>query len=127
LSASAPGHAGFGSGAHGHGAVHGGNTGATAAALGSLNASHASAQAFAHASPNSVVGHLAAYAAALNNGLTNANIATAAQALAKAANHSLTTTVVMAVNNNLTAKGVLNVSVDNTVAAHIASMANADR
>jgi len=73
------------------------------------------------------VGHLAAYAAALNNGLTNANIATAAQALAKAANHSLTTAMVIAVNNNLTAKGVLNVSVDNTVAAHIASMANADR
>jgi hypothetical protein len=73
------------------------------------------------------VGHLAAYAAALNRGLTNANITTAAQTLAKAANHSLTTAVVMAVNQNLTTRGVLNVSVDQTVAAHIASVANVYR
>jgi hypothetical protein len=106
---------------------HAGSHGVTAASLGSLNASHASTQAFAHASSHSVVSQLSAYAAALNNGLTPANIAIAAQSLAKAANHSLTPAVVTTVNNNLTAKGVLSVSVSPSVAAQIAAQANADR
>jgi hypothetical protein len=103
------------------GVGHGSTTGATAASLGSLNASHASPSAFAHAAPNSVVGQLAAYASALNNG----NINAAALALAAAANHSLTAQTVMAVNTNLTAANVLSVSVTPAQAATIAAMANA--
>ena len=63
-SASAPGHAGFGSSTSGHGQGHG----SLASQLGSLNASHASAQALGHAASPSVVGQLAAYATALSIG-----------------------------------------------------------
>lgn len=94
--------------------------GATASALGSLNASHANAQAFAHASPNSVVGELAAYANALNHG----NLSEAAMALGLAANHSVTAQTVMAVNANLTNSSVLGVSVTPAQAQTIAEMAN---
>jgi len=97
--------------------------GALASALGSLNASHASKQAFAHASSHSVVGQLAAYAAALNSG----NLSAAAKALAKAANHTLTAKVVEAVDTRLTMAGVLSVSVSPAQAAKLAAMANADR
>jgi hypothetical protein len=79
--------------------------GSTASALGALNASHASARAMSHASPNSRVGKIAAYKAAINNldavnaafALGNATVAqqtaaqtSAAQALAKAANKGIT-------------------------------------
>ena len=97
--------------------------GALASAMGSLNASHASQQAFAHASHNSVVGQLAAYASALNQG----NLSAAAQSLAKASNHALTAQVVTAVNANLANAGVLSVSVSAAQAAKLAAMANADR
>lgn len=105
---------------HGVGTGHGMGHGATASALGSLNASHANAQAFAHASPNSVVGELAAYANALNHG----NLSEAAMALGLAANHSVTAQTVMAVNANLTNSSVLGVSVTPAQAQTIAEMAN---
>src|SRR5262249_59359811 len=47
------------------------NPSATASALGALNASHASATALAHASPNSEVGKIAAYKQALTTVLSN--------------------------------------------------------
>jgi len=102
---------------------HASSHGVTAASLGSLNASHASAQAFAHASPHSVVGQLSAYAVALNKG----DLSAAASALAQAANHSVTAAVVTTVNTNLTQAHVLSVSVSQSQAATIASMANAQR
>jgi hypothetical protein len=108
--------------------------------LGSLNASHASAQAFGHAASPSVVGQLAAYATALNSYATAlANnqpaqaqqaLAAAAQALANAANNTLSASVVTAVNGNLVAGGVLSGSAAaaaNQAAGTIAGMANADR
>jgi len=101
------------------GAGHG--MGAAASALGSLNASHANAQAFAHASPHSVVGQLAAYASALNHG----NLSEAAMALGLAANRAVTTQAVMAVNANLMHASVLSVSVTPAQAQTIAAMANA--
>ena len=48
---------------HGNSGIHslGHNSGKSASALGALNAAHASAQAFAHASPNSRIGKIKAY------------------------------------------------------------------
>jgi hypothetical protein len=98
--------------------------GGLASAMGSLNASHASMQAFGHAAPPSVVGQLAAYATALNNG----NLPAAAQALAHAANSTLSASVVTAVNSNLVAAGALSASAAAAAnPATIAGMANADR
>ena len=55
--------------------------GSTASALGALNAAHASANALAHASPNSRVGKVAAYKDAINSlNTTNANLAAAQSA-----------------------------------------------
>ena len=104
--------------------------GATASTLGSLNASHASATAFGHASPNSVVGQLSAYAQALN--APNPDIAAAAMALAQAA-HSpapIAASTVTAINTNLNNSGVLGAngfSFGNTNAQAIADQANSDR
>jgi hypothetical protein len=97
--------------------------------MGALNASHASSTALAHAAPNSRVGHLAAYAAAIKslsaappNSLAAAlAISQAAQALAKASNKSVTPLSVRAVNKTMG----LNVSATNVAA--IADQANTDR
>ncbi|MPZ10479.1 MAG: hypothetical protein GEU89_09740 [Kiloniellaceae bacterium] len=62
-----------------------------------MNASHASATARANAAPNSQVGKLGAYAAAMESG----DVETAAQALADAANKEITADVVAAVNQNM--------------------------
>ncbi len=102
--------------AEGHESGKHGN-GSTASSMGSLNASHASPEAFENASAKSRVGQLAAYANAVNQGKLSA----AAQALAKASNKALTTESVQAVNANLS------ISMSNQTAANIASMANADR
>ncbi|MGH7125454.1 MAG: hypothetical protein ACREFI_13850 [Stellaceae bacterium] len=94
--------------------------GLTASALGALNAAHASPNALAHASPNSRVGKIAAYKDAINAlNVANANLAAcasncgalvsaqataqanAAQALANAANKSISTTSVVGVDNLL--------------------------
>ena len=64
--------------------------GISAAALGSLNAAHASATARENASPNSMVGHIAAFAEAVESENVNA----AAEALAARANKSITPEVV---------------------------------
>jgi hypothetical protein len=72
-------------------------TAKSASALGSLNASHASATARAHASPNSQVGKLAAYEAALAEG----DLEAAAAALGSAANKEITPEVVAEVNQNM--------------------------
>lgn len=72
-------------------------TGTARAALGSLNASHASSTARANASPNSRVGGLAAYEAALAAG----DLEEAAQALGRTANKAVTPDVVAEVNRNL--------------------------
>ena len=114
--------------------------GVTASQLGSLNASHASPQGFAHASANSVVGQLGAYAAALNAAAVaqaqnntaafQAALANAAMALAQASNHSLSATTVTAVNGNLGSSGVLGPSgmaLGNAQAAGIAAAANTDQ
>lgn len=55
---------GNGNGKGGGNSSGAGNQGQKASAMGALNASHASANAFAHASPNSRVGRIAAYKAA---------------------------------------------------------------
>jgi hypothetical protein len=103
--------------------------GATASALGSLNASHVSAQGLAHAASNSRVGQLSGYAAAVHS--LNAApphslaasraISQAAQALAKASNKTVTPTVVQAVNVNL------GLTVSRSNAAAIARQANFDK
>ena len=64
--------------------------GISAAALGSLNAAHASPTARQNASPNSMVGHIAAFADAVESEDINA----AAEALAAKANKSITPEVV---------------------------------
>ncbi len=64
--------------------------GISAAALGSLNAANASATARDNASPNSMVGHIAAFAEAAES----ENINAAAEALAAKANKSITPEVV---------------------------------
>lgn len=66
--------------------------GISAAALGSLNAAHASANARENASPNSMVGHIAAFADAVE--AESVNIDAAAEALAAKANKSITPEVV---------------------------------
>lgn len=110
-----------------------------ASQMGSLNASHASVEAFAHASPNSVVGELAAYATALNNYATTQNeayLAQAAHALALASNNPLSASVVSQVNTNLSTSvlspsvvsQVNNMSINNvSVPEAIAEMANQDQ
>jgi len=90
-------------------------TGRSAAIRGSLNASHASPSALAHAAPNSRVGHVAAYVAAVRAG----NLTAAAQALAKASNKSVTTQTVQALNARL------GVSTTESQAAAIAAKATA--
>ena len=78
-----------------------GTKGAMASTLGALNAAHASPNALAHASPNSRVGHVAAYKEAVNGlNTANANLA-AAQA---AFNASPTTANAMALANAQTAQ-----------------------
>ena len=64
--------------------------GISAAALGSLNAAHASSTARENASPNSMVGQIAAFADAVES----ENINAAAEALAAKANKSITESVV---------------------------------
>lgn len=64
--------------------------GISAAALGSLNASNASSTARENASPNSMVGHIAAFGEAVES----ENINEAAEALAAKANKSITEPVV---------------------------------
>lgn len=64
--------------------------GISAAALGSLNAAHASSTARAHAAPNSMVGQIAAFASAAESNQVEA----AAQALAAKANKPITEPVV---------------------------------
>jgi hypothetical protein len=64
--------------------------GISAAALGSLNAAHASLTARQNASPNSMVGHIAAFADAVES----ENINAAAEALAAKANRPITDSVV---------------------------------
>jgi hypothetical protein len=64
--------------------------GISAAALGSLNAAHASSTARENASPNSMVGQIAAFADAVES----ENINAAAEALAAKANKSITEPVV---------------------------------
>ncbi len=64
--------------------------GISAAALGSLNAAHASLTARENASPDSMVGHIAAFADAVES----ENINAAAEALAAKANKSITDPVV---------------------------------
>src|SRR5207248_262660 len=61
------------------------------AKLGALHAVHANLQAFIHASPNSRVGKLAAYAKALVGLEGDAAVVAAAQALLDGANATLTT------------------------------------
>ena len=83
--------------------------------------------AFGHASPNSVIGQLSAYATALNHGVTLNNMELAAISLAHAA-HSpgpISAATVMAVNANLKSAGVLSVSVSPSQAATIAGFATA--
>lgn len=63
--------------------------------LGALNAAHASKSAFAHASPHSRVGKIAAYAKA---NATSPNSATTVAALAAAANKTVTVSVRNALN-----------------------------
>jgi hypothetical protein len=103
--------------------------GSTAPSLGSLNASHASNQALAHAAPNSRVGHLAAYAAAVkafkaappNSLAAKHALSQAAQALALASNKAVTPATVQAVNKNLGLK------VSATTATAIAKQATVDK
>src|SRR5262249_46283479 len=98
-------------------------------AMGSLNASHASTTGLAHAAPNSAVGQLAGYAAAINalnaaapNSLAAKQATTqAAQALARASNKTVTPATVQAVNQNL------GLTVTNAPATAIANQANADK
>ncbi|MGF1628714.1 MAG: hypothetical protein ACFCUT_04535 [Kiloniellaceae bacterium] len=92
-------------------------TGKAAAALGSLNASHASATSRAHASPNSQVGKLDAYETALAAG----DLEAAAQALADAANKEITSDVVAEVNQNMGIESTPEVD------AQVAAMAEAAR
>lgn len=71
--------------------------GISAAALGSLNAANASSTARQNASPNSMVGHIAAFADAVeaeNNSMNSENIDAAAEALAAKANKPITEDVV---------------------------------
>jgi hypothetical protein len=65
--------------------------------MGSLNASHANANALVNASANSRVGALATYGKAVQQG----NLALAAQALAKASNKAVNAAMVNAVNVNM--------------------------
>jgi len=103
--------------------------GTTASSLGSLNASHASTNALAHAAPTSRVGRLATYASAIhalnaapvNSLAAKQAIAEAAAALAKASNKAVTPAAVQAVNANLGLK----VSKTNVVA--IADQATDDK
>ncbi|NCF29299.1 MAG: FAD-binding protein, partial [Gammaproteobacteria bacterium] len=96
------GHANTGHG-HGHGHGHGNASrhGVSASTLGSLNAAHASATARANAAPNSAVGAIAAFAAAVESTeLTNRErVEAAAQALASQANKPITAPVVSRVGN----------------------------
>ena len=90
-------------------------TGKSGALQGSLNAAHASPTALSHAAPNSRVGQLAAYAAAVKAG----NLSAAAQALANASNMSLSSQSVQAVNAKL------GISMSANQAASMATAANA--
>ncbi len=81
--------------------------------MGSLNAAHASTTALAHASPTSMVGHIATYDQAMLAALgmpqttatqiavRNAAIATARTQLAASTNKSLTASVIANVDNML--------------------------
>ena len=86
--------------------------GMTTAALGSLNAAHASEMGLANAAPNSVVGQISAYLDAISE--DPANVEDAAQALAAAANKSIDQAVVEAVN------GLLGLDVDTETEAAVA-------
>lgn len=77
-------------GAPGEAGASASENGINAAALGSLNASHASATARENASPKSMVGHIAAFADAVES----ENIDAAAEALAAKANKAITESVV---------------------------------
>jgi hypothetical protein len=107
------------------------NPGATASALGRLNASHASATALANASPNSAVGKiaaneqtLAAYEADLKtdpsclNPTCQQDLGTVDSDLKAAANKPITTAVVTALDANL------GLTVDPAVEAAIAAGAS---
>lgn len=91
-----------------------------------MNAAHASSVAFGHAAPNSEIGMIAAYAAAINayNSATTPQaqsdaITAAATALAGASNKGVTSATVDALNS------LLGVSVDSTTVDSIAAQAAA--
>ena len=117
--------AGANAGTHGaNGQAHG--KGSTASSLGGLNAAHASSVALGHAAPNSEIGMIAAYAAAINaynSATTPAAQATAltaaATALANASNKGVTSATVDALNL------LLGVSVSSTTVDSIAAQAAA--
>jgi hypothetical protein len=80
------------------GAEHG--RGAIASQLGSLNAAHASLTALSHAAPTSMVGTIAAYRDAVEDG-TITSVAQAQTELSKISNKSVNSEVVSAVNDLL--------------------------
>lgn len=90
--------------------------GLTASSLGRLNAAHASDTARAHAAPNSTVGRIAAFGNALEAG----DIEAAAEALADAANKSISPDVVSAT------AGLMGVDVDEATAEAVSDAANAE-
>lgn len=75
-----------------------------ASSLGRLNAAHASERALANASPNSTVGRIGAYKAALEDG----DLAAAAEALASVSNKAVTEASVRSLN------GLLGVTAEET-------------
>lgn len=86
--------------------------GSAASMLGGLNAAHASASAFAHANPNSMVGDVATYEQQMNSALAltdakqQANAITAArQQLALSTNKTLTASAVTRLDQMLGIKG----------------------
>jgi hypothetical protein len=114
---------------HAEGQVDHQGKGSVASGLGSLNASHASSQALAHAAPNSRVGHIAAYASAIksleaappHSRAAARAISRAAQSIALASNKTVMPATVQAVDARL------GLTVSKAEAIAIANQANVDR
>jgi Predicted membrane protein len=112
-----------------------GQADADASGLGALNAAHASAQAFANASPNSEVGKIRTYEGALDRylsdlnagaspGVLNADIVAVGDALGAAANKTLTTDTVDRLNGLLGVSTVSDPNWETTTAPSVVSVAN---
>jgi len=112
-----------------------GQADADASGLGALNAAHASAQAFANASPNSEVGKIRTYEGALDRylsdlnagaspGVLNADIVAVGDTLGAAANKTLTTDTVDRLNGLLGVSTVSDPNWETTTAPSVVSVAN---